>query len=239
ENNEVDFGMIPFENSYAGRVAEIHNLLQDYHISIVSEHFCAIRHHLAAPKGTKITDITDVYSHPQALMQCRKSLINLGIQTNNSSNTAHAAQMVGQENDKSKAALCSKLAAQINGLEIIQKDLQDDKENNFTVFLVISKKASDPNEDEGKVITALLFTIRNIPASLYKALGGFATNNVNILKLESYIPGGVSRQAKFFISIEGHPQNRDVSLALEELGFFSKKVKVLGIYHADAKRFEE
>ena len=124
-------------------------------------------------------------------------------------------------------------------LEIIQKDLQDDKENNFTVFLVISKKASDPNEDEGKVITALLFTIRNIPASLYKALGGFATNNVNILKLESYIPGGVSRQAKFFISIEGHPQNRDVSLALEELGFFSKKVKVLGIYHADAKRFEE
>ncbi len=239
ENEEVEYGMIPLENSYAGRVAEIHNLLQNSNVFIVAEHFCKIEHHLVGIKGAKVQDIKEVYSHPQALMQCNNSLNNINAKQFNYSNTADAAKFIKENNNKNKAALCSKLAAKINDLEIIQENLEDIKNDNMTVFVVISKKAIDPDPDNSnkKIITTMLFTVRNIPGSLYKALGGFATNNVNMLKLESYIPGGISKQAKFFISIEGHPSQRNISLALEEIGFFSKKVKVLGVYEADDVRF--
>lgn len=238
ENGEVDYGMIPLENSYAGRVSEIHNLLQDGNISIVAEHFTKIEHYLAGLKGTKIEDVKEIYSHPQALMQCRKNLIALHVKQIESTNTAEAAHFIANQSDKSKTALCSKLAAEINGLEIIKENMQDSGDDNFTIFIVISKHAIDPDPAKGKIITTMLFTVRNIPGALYKALGGFATNNVNLLKWESYIPSGKSSQAKFFISIEGHPSERNVSLALEEVGFFSKSVKLLGVYYADQARYE-
>ncbi len=242
ENGEVDYGMIPLENSYAGRVSEIHNLLQDGNISIVAEHFVQIEHHLASNKGVRLEDITEIYSHPQALMQCRKNLSELKVEKNvrqiECSNTAQAAKMIAEQDSKNKAALCSKLAAELNGLEIIKSNLQDSGDENFTVFIVISKQAFDPDPKKGKVITTMLFTVRNIPGAVYKALGGFATNGVNLLKWESYIPSGKSSQAKFFISIEGHPCEHNVALALEEVGFFSKSVKLLGVYYADKARYQ-
>lgn len=238
EKGEVEYGMIPLENSYAGRVLEIHNLLQDSKISIVAEHFLTIEHNLCGVKGTKISDIKEAYSHPQALMQCYNNLHELRIEMKEYSNTAKAAQFVAQSNDKSKAAICSKEAAKDNGLEILKENIQDLGNKNITIFVVISREGIDPDLQSGHVITTLLFTIRNITGALYKALGGFATNNVDMLKLESYIPGGASSEAKFFITIAGHPSEKKVALALEELGFFSKNVKVLGVYYADEARFE-
>jgi prephenate dehydratase len=235
ENGEVECGLIPLENSYAGRVAEIHNLLQDSNVFIVAEHFFPITHNLAGVDGTKLEDIKEVISHPQALMQCQNNLRALGVNIREFSNTAEAAKFVAKTGDKTKAAICSKVAAEINGLKIIRENIQD-LDGNMTTFVAISKNAIDPNPEISPVITTLLFSIRNIPGALYKALGGFATNNVNMLKLESYIPGGVSQQAKFFIMIEGHPNQKSVGLALEELGFFSKNVKLLGIYCADKSR---
>ncbi len=236
-NEEVKFGMIPLENSYAGRVSEIHNLLQDSNISIVAEHFLSIQHNLAVLDGAEFSDIKEVLSHPQALMQCQNSLRNFGFNLREFSNTAEAAKFVVEQGDKSKAALCSKMAAEMNGLKIIKENLQDSGNDNMTTFIVISKSAAETDIKIAPVITTLLFTIRNIPGALYKALGGFATNGVNMLKLESYIPGGVSKQAKFFITIEGHPNQKNVGLALEEMGFFSKNVKLLGVYYADKSRF--
>jgi prephenate dehydratase len=238
QDEEVEYGMIPLENSYAGRVSEIHNLLQNSNVFIVAEHFSKIEHHLIGIKNTKIQDIKEIYSHPQALMQCKNNLESITAKQFNYSNTADAAKFIKTTNDKSKAALCSKLAAQINDLDVIKSNLEDAKSDNMTVFVVISKKAIDPTPNENKkIITTMLFTVRNIPGALYKALGGLATNNVNMLKLESYIPGGISKQAKFFISIEGHPDQTNIRLSLEEIGFFSKKVKVLGVYYADNTRF--
>lgn len=239
EKGEVEYGMIPLENSYAGRVSEIHNLLQEKQVSIVAEHFFAVSHNLAVVPGTKLEDIQKVYSHPQALMQCSNNIrkISDNILPCDVKNTAQAAKMVADESDKTKAAICSKMAADVNGLEILEAELQDDARNT-TTFIVISKEIANPDPQQGAVLTTLLFTIRNIPGSLYKSLGGFATNGVNMVKLESYIPGGVeSKQAKFFITIEGHPNQKNISLSLEELGFFSRNVKLLGIYHADKSRF--
>lgn len=238
ESGEVEYGMIPLENSYAGRVSEIHNLLQNKNLSIVAEHFFPITHNLAAIKGAKIEDIKEAFSHPQALMQCQNSLQNLNIAAKDFSNTAQAAKFIAKTQDKSKAALCSKMAADLNNLQILQENMQDSLNDNVTIFITIAKNPCDCDPKISPVITALLFTIRNIPGSLYKALGGFATNGVSMVKLESYIPGGSSKQAKFFISIEGHPSQRHVALALEELGFFSKNVKLLGVYYADKSRYD-
>ncbi len=238
ERGEADFGMIPLENSYAGRVSEIHNLLQSSSVSIVGEYFFPISHNLAGISGTKIDDVTEVLSHPQALMQCQNNLREMGVSTREFSNTAKAAEFVSQNGDKTKAAICSKRAAQNNGLEILRENMQDSGNDNVTIFIVIAKDGIDPDPEKSMVLTTLLFTIRNITGSLYKALGGFATNGINMVKLESYIPGGVSEQAKFFITIEGHPNQQKVGLALEELGFFSRNVKLLGVYYADKERFK-
>lgn len=236
EDGSAEYGMIPLENSYAGRVSEIHNLLQESSVSVVAEHFFPITHNLAAINGANIAEIKEVYSHPQALLQCQNNLRSLGVKAIESSNTAIAAQMVAQKNDPKLAALCSKSAAKNNSLEILKENMQDSGNDNITIFIVIAKNPANCDPKKSKVITALLFTIRNIPGALYKALGGFATNNVSIVKLESYIPGGVSKQAQFYISIEGHPSQRHVALSLEELGFFSKNVKLLGVYYADKLR---
>lgn len=237
ENDEADLCMIPIENSQAGRVAEMHNLLPDTKLYITGEYFQKIEHFLAAPKGAILENIQTVYSHPQALMQCRQSLNDLAIEDRQSySNTAVAAKDVSQWADPTKAAICSKLAAELYQLEIIKEHLEDSHDNT-TVFISLSKEPLDLDANDEHVVTSLLFEARNIPASLYKALGGFATNNVNMLKIESYIPGGKSNRAQFFITFEGHPQTKNVQRSIEELGFFCKRVKVLGVYQADEKRF--
>lgn len=235
EKGDAALGMIPIENSEAGRVAEIHHLLPQKKVSVIGEHFQSIQHHLLAPKGSKLEDIKEIYSHPQALMQCHKHIRELGAETHASSNTAVAANDIAKWNDPSKAALASELAAELYGLENIKPHMED-SETNMTIFVTISLEPIDVEANEGKVLTSLLFTARNIPAALYKAIGGFATNHVNLIKLESYIPGGLSKTAQFFVTFEGHPEERSVQLAIEELGFFCKNVKVLGVYPADPLR---
>ncbi len=236
EKGEILLGMIPLENSYAGRVAEIHDLLQKHEVSIIGEYFFQISHILAGVKNAQLSDISEVYSHIQALNQCQENLRRLKLKPSEFSNTAEAAKFVAKIGDKSKAAICSRVACELYGLSIIEENLQDQGGNNVTIFIAISKEACETDPKTAPTITALFFTIRNIPGSLYKALGGFATNSVSLIKLESYIPGGFSNQAQFFVSIEGHPSQRNVSLALEELGFFSKSVKLLGVYYADPAR---
>lgn len=235
ESGEAALGMIPIENSQAGRVAEIHNLLPRTNVHIVGEHFQPVEHQLMAPKGAKLKDIKTVYSHPQALMQCRNNLRALNVETVAHSNTAAAAADVAKWNDPTKAAIASGLAAELYGLEILKPNLQD-ADDNFSIFLAISREPIEPKPEAERTLTTLLFTVRNIPAALYKALGGFATNGVNMLKLESYISVHSTETAQFFVTIQGHPQERKVQLALEELGFFCKKVKVLGTYPADPAR---
>lgn len=237
ENGEVEKGMIPLENSYAGRVSEIHNLLQSSNVVIVAEHFFPVVHNLAAIDGTSLEEVREVFSHPQALMQCQDNLRQLKVKIHEFSNTAEAAKFVAQNGDKSKAAICSKMAAEINGLKIIKENLQD-LQNNVTTFITIAKNPIDPNPQNASVITTLLFTVPNIAGSLYRALGSFANNGVNMLKLESYIPGGFSKEAKFFITIEGHPQQKNLLAALVELKSFCE-VKMLGAYYADKFRSEK
>lgn len=237
EAGRAQLGMIPIENSQAGRVAEIHQILPRTNLHIVAEHFQPIEHCLVGIKGASLSTVREVFSHPQALLQCRESLRKLNLTPIPHSNTATAARDIAQWNDPAKAAICSALAAQMYGLHIIKPHLQDNAQNT-TVFIVLSREPVDPDPEKVRVITTLLYTIRNIPAALYKSLGGFATNGVNILKLESYIPGGANREAaQFFLSFEGHPRQRATQLALEELGFFTKKVRVLGVYPSDDKRF--
>ena len=234
DSGRAKIGMIPVENSQAGRVAEIHNLIPDYDLYITGEFFQRIEHHLYGIEGAEIKDVKEVYSHPQALMQCRESIAEMGVKQNNHSNTAVAAKDVGEWNDKSKAAICSQLAGEIYGLKLLKKNFEDSDENT-TVFAAISKDQGDPDKSK-TVLTTLLFTIRNIPGALYKSLGGIATNGINMIKLESYIPSGASKKAQFFMTFEGSPEDDNVKLALEELGFFCSDVRVLGIYNAAKER---
>jgi prephenate dehydratase len=236
-SGKAALGMIPIENSQAGRVAEIHNLLPRTNLHIVGEYFQQIEHCLLAPKGATLESIKDVYSHPQGLLQCREHIREMGLEAHPHSNTAVAASDVAKWNDPTKAAIASPLAGELYGLSVLREHMQD-SDNNVTVFVIIAREPVDPDADAGRVLTTLLFTVRNIPAALYKSLGGFATNNVNILKLESYIPGGAAREsAQFFLTFEGHPSQRSVQIALEELGFYCRKVTVLGVYPADPARF--
>lgn len=230
-------GMIPIENSQAGRVAEIHNLLPKTKLHIVGEYFQNIEHVLVSVKGATLETVKDVYSHPQALMQCREHLREMKVNTHAYSNTAAAAADVAGWNDPTKAAIASPLAAELYGLKTLREHMQD-AENNVTVFILIAREPAEIKPSEDNILTTILFTVRNMPAALYKSLGGFATQGVNIVKLESYIPGGARRDAaQFFLTFEGHPHEKNVQGALEELSFYCKKVTVLGVYKADKARF--
>ena len=237
KSGEVSLGLIPIENSQAGRVAEIHNLLPEMNLFIVQEYFHRVHHYLLAPKEAEINSIKDVYSHPQALLQCRKNLLQMNLKPQPYADTALAAMDVAEWNDPTKAALASDLAAEQYGLAIMKRNFED-KNDNTTLFLTISRQSVDPDPSKGRVLTSLVFVARNIPAALYKAMGGFATNKINLLKLESYIPSKTRELAKFFVTFEGHPRERLVKLALEELNFFCDNVTLLGTYYADASRFE-
>jgi prephenate dehydratase len=234
---EARLAMIPIENSVAGRVADIHHLLPDADLYIVGEHFLRVRHQLMAAPGATLKTIKRVLSHTQALGQCRRKLIELGLKPVPEADTAGSARMVSQAKDPALAAIASALAAEIYGLDILANDVEDEM-HNTTRFVVLSAEADDAEPDEAPVITTFIFRVRNVPAALYKALGGFATNGVNMTKLESYQLEGTFNATMFFADIEGHPSDRMVRLALEELSFFSSEKKVLGTYRASPYRAE-
>ena len=227
--------MIPIENSSAGRVADIHHLLPEAGLHIIAEHFQKIDHQLLAPKGATVESIQEVHSHVQALSQCRRFVRGAGFKPIVHADTAAAAAEVTERGDPTRAAIASRLAAEIYGLQSLGSDIQD-VEHNTTRFLIMSKEPVDPDPAEGPVVTTFVFRVRSVPAALYKGLGGFATCGVNITKLESYILDASFAVAQFYADIEGHPDQRMVRLALEELGFFSREVKILGVYPANPFR---
>ncbi len=230
--------MIPIENSSAGRVADIHHLLPESGLHIVAEHFQQVHHQLLAPQGATLEGVRTVRSHVQALSQCRKFLIERHLQPVVHADTAGAAAEVAALGDPTQAAIASSLAAEIYGLETLLPDVHDSA-HNTTRFIVMAREPADPEADAGPAITSLVFRVRSVPAALYKALGGFATNGVNITKLESYILDGSFTVAQFYADIDGHPEQRPVRLALEELGFFSREVKILGVYPASDFRMTQ
>jgi prephenate dehydratase len=229
------YAMIPIENSVAGRVADVHYLLPDAGLYIVGEHFERIYHQLLVLPGTRLQDLKTVHSHTHALGQCRKVIRELGLKPVTEADTAGAARMLNEAGDRSTAVIASKLAAHIYGLEILRSDIED-AAHNTTRFIVLSANRDDAVSGNGPVITTFVFRVRNVPAALYKALGGFATNGVNMTKLESYMIEGNFSATVFYADIEGHPDDRRVALALEECRFFSSEFRVFGVYPASPFR---
>ena len=227
--------MIPIENSVAGRVADIHHLLPHSGLHIVAEHFERVRHQLLTIPGVKLTELKTVHSHVMALGQCRKAIRALKLMPVIEADTAGAARHLRESGDRSAAVIASRLAAEIYGLKVAKADIED-AEHNTTRFVVLAAKPVRVSKDDGPVITSFVFRVRNVPAALYKALGGFATNGVNMTKLESYQLEGSFNATMFYADIEGHPEERMVKLAMEELQFYSTEVTVLGTYPASPFR---
>jgi prephenate dehydratase len=235
-SGETDLCIIPVENSLMGRIADIHHLLPDAGLHIVGEHFLRIRHQLLGLKGAKLSGVKRVFSQGPALAQCLKVIRSLKLKAENWHDTAGSAHHVAELNDPTVAAIASALAGELYGLEILKPNVEDES-HNMTRFLIMSREPDDAPND-GKIITTFVFRVRNVPAALYKAMGGFATNGVNMTKLESYQLGGSFNATQFYADIEGHPDDRSVKLALEELAFFTSKLTVLGIYPASPLRDE-
>ena len=227
--------MIPIENSVAGRVADIHHLLPESGLHIVAEHFQRVNHQLLVSPGATLDGLKTIHSHIHALSQCRDLIRDLGLAVAIHADTAGAAADLATRADPSEAVIASWLAAETYGLEILRPDIED-AEHNTTRFVVMAAEPVDPDPAEGPVMTTFVFRVRNVPAALYKALGGFATNGVNMLKLESYMLDGSFNATQFYADIEGHPAQEPVRLALEELGFFTRYVSVLGVYPANPFR---
>src|SRR6266850_1427310 len=230
-SGDAELGMIPIENSIAGRVADIHHLMPTAKLHIIAEHFLPIRNQLMAPKGATLKGLKTVESHIMALGQCRNYIRRLGIKSIVAADTAGAAKEVAERGDKTRAAIASKLAAQIYGLHILAEDIEDES-HSTTRFIVLSRENRRARRGDGLVLTTFVFQVRNIPAALYKALGGFATNRVNMTKLESYMIEGNFFATQFYADVEGHPDDPNLKLALEELAFFSKELTILGVYPA-------
>jgi prephenate dehydratase len=231
KNGDANLAMIPVDNTLAGRVADVHRLLPQSGLHIIGEHFQPIQHALMGVKGAKLEDITTVHSHIHALPQCQNIIGEMKLKQKVHADTAGAAQEIAEMKDPTQAAIASSLAAEIYGLEILKNDVQD-ADHNTTRFLILSQDAQIPEHNpEKQYITSFIFEMRNMPAALYKTLGGFATNNVNMIKLESYI-GENFLTAEFYADVIGHPEERPLQLAMEELGFFAKHVELLGTYEA-------
>ncbi len=226
---DADLAMIPIDNTIAGRVADVHHLMPDGELFIIGEHFQPIRHALLGVKGAKIDELKHVHSHVHAIPQCRKMIKRLGLNAHIHADTAGAAEEISRLNDPEHGAIASDLAAEIYGLDMLENDVQD-KHHNTTRFLILGPDAETPDEDV-QTITSLIFGVRSIPGSLYKSLGGFATNGLNFTKLESYIDESF-QAAHFYCDIDGHPESDSFKLALEELGFYATNVKFLGAYPA-------
>ena len=234
-SGEAQYAMIPIENTLAGRVADVHHLLPNAGLYIVGEYFLPIQFQLMAPRGSNKAGITDIYSHVHALGQCRRIIRELGATAHVSGDTAGAARQVAEWGDVTKAALAPLLAAEIYGLDVLAKNVEDEA-HNTTRFVILASEPDDAEPGSGDCVTTFIFRVRNVPAALYKAMGGFATNGVNMTKLESYQLGGSFNATMFYSDIEGHPAERNVRLALEELSFFSSELKVLGTYPASEYR---
>jgi prephenate dehydratase len=232
---EAELGMIPIENSLAGRVADIHHLLPTSDLYIVGEYFLPIHFQLLGVPGARIEDLEVVQSHVHALGQCRKIIRELGLSAEVAADTAGSARTVAQLGDPKRAALAPRLAAEIYGLDILREDVEDEA-HNTTRFVILSPEQLRAPSGNGPVITSFIFRVRNVPAALYKALGGFATNGVNITKLESYQLGGKFFATLFYADAEGHPEDHNLALALEELEFFSAELRVVGVYPASPFR---
>ena len=234
-NGEAALAMIPIENSIAGRVADIHHLLPGSGLSIVGEYFMPIHFQLMGVPGTRLDQITTVRSHIHALGQCRRMVREHGWRPVVADDTAGAARVVSELGDPAVAALAPKRAAGLYGLEILAEDVEDEH-SNTTRFVVLAGEPQLPENDGSLVVTSFVFRVRNVPAALYKALGGFATNGVNMTKLESYQLDGTFTATEFYADVEGHPDDRPLALALEELAFFSSSVRMLGTYPASPFR---
>jgi prephenate dehydratase len=228
ETGTTDLAMIPVDNSLAGRVADVHHLLPTKKLFIIGEHFQPISMCLLGVKGSALADLTDVHSHVHALPQCRKVIKQLGLTPHIHADTAGAAAEIAARGDKTQAAIASRLAAKMYGLDILQEGIQDIP-NNTTRFLILSRDMVRPKSTDGAVLTSFFFEVRNIPAALYKALGGFATNGVQMTKLESYIDPQFT-VARFYAEVLGSLEDRPLQIAMEELNFFAKDVKVMGSY---------
>lgn len=231
ENGSAALTVLPVENTVAGRVADIHRLLPGYNLYIVGEYFLRIRHCLLGLKGASIDGLTHVRSHEMALGQCRNIVNELELEPVVTADTAGSAREIAALNDPANAAIASPLAAEINGLQIFRENIEDAK-HNTTRFLIMSAEPDDAEPGAGDVITSFIFRCRNVPAALYKALGGFATNGVNMTKLESYQIEGSFMATQFYADIEGHPDSEAVRLALDELNYFCSELKILGVYPA-------
>jgi prephenate dehydratase len=232
---DVDLGMIPIENSVAGRVTDIHHLMPTAKLHIIAEWFLPIRNQLMAPKGATLKTIKTVQSHVMALGQCRKAIRELKLKPVVAADTAGSAREVAELKDVTRSAIASRLAAEIYGLDILKENVEDEA-NSTTRFIVLSREKNWAKPGNGKTITTFVFRVRNVPAALYKGLGGFATNGVNMTKLESYMVGGNFFATQFYADVEGHPDDRSLVFALEELNFFSKEFDILGVYPAHAYR---
>ena len=237
KTGDARHAMIPIENSVAGRVADIHHLLPGAGLHIVGEHFLRVRHQLLAVPGATLETVKKALSHTQALGQCRNTLRRLGLKPVPEADTAGSARLVAEARDPTMAAIASSLAAEIYGLRILAQDIEDEQ-HNTTRFVVLANAPSDAKAGDGPVVTTFIFRVRNVPAALYKALGGFATNSVNMTKLESYQLDGRFVATMFYADVEGHPDDPPVARALEELSFFSAEVHVLGAYPASPYRVE-
>ena len=233
-DGRADLAMMPVENTVAGRVADIHRLMPGAGLYIIGEQFMRVNHCLLALPGTKEADLTHVHSHEMALGQCRKIIGELGLTPCVAADTAGSARDLAEAKTPGHAAIASKLAAEIYGLDVLRENIEDSAQNT-TRFLVMSATPDDAEPDDGQVITSFIFRVRNVPAALYKALGGFATNKVNMTKLESYQPNGFLA-TQFYADIEGHPDSEPVRLALEELNFYCSKLDILGVYRAAPER---
>ncbi|MDA8585671.1 prephenate dehydratase [Rhodobacteraceae bacterium] len=234
QTKAADLAMLPVENTTYGRVADIHRLLPESGLHIVAEAFVRVHINLLAVPGAALTDIKDAHSHMVLLPQCGTFLRQHGINGRISPDNARAARDVAEAGDKAQAALASELAGQVYGLEVLAKNIEDN-DHNTTRFLVMSRDADTSRRGE-MMMTSFVFRVRNIPAALYKAMGGFATNGVNMTKLESYMVDGSFTATQFYADIEGHPDDRSVQLAMEELGYFTDLLHILGTYPADQKR---
>ena len=229
--------IIPIENSLAGRVADIHYLIPKYKLQIHAEHFQKVTHNLLGVKGSTIEEIRTVRSHSQAIGQCQKIILNNKLKSIISADTAGSAKFIAEKKDKSEAAIASELAAKIYNLKILKTNVEDES-GNVTRFFIMGKESKHPELKDKKYITSCIFKLKSIPAALYKALGGFATNGVNLCKLESFSVKNTFDQVNFYIDIEGHIESPSVQKALEELGFHTQKLDVLGVYEAHPFRFK-
>ncbi|MBV8851327.1 MAG: prephenate dehydratase [Methylobacteriaceae bacterium] len=234
---KADLGMIPIENSIAGRVADIHHFLPTAGLKIIGEYFLPIHFQLMAPRRAKLETLRHVHSHIHALGQCRRIIRKYGFAAHVAGDTAGAAREVAEWNDPTRAALAPKLAADVYGLEILAEDVEDEA-HNTTRFVILSRAEQRPNPGSGAIVTSFVFRVRNVPAALYKALGGFATNGVNMTKLESYMINGEFTATQFLADVDGHPDDPPLARALEELAFFCEELTILGVYPAHQFRID-